>query len=246
MKTYICSNPQSLGEKAATLAEQKLNNAISERGYARLILSTGASQFETISELVNKNVDWSNVEVFHLDEYIDIDINHPASFRRYILDRFASKVNLKALHMVNGQGDITRNIKMLTKEIRKSPIDVAFIGIGENAHIAFNDPPADFDCTEAFIIVNLDEKCRRQQLREGWFDTLDEVPKKAISMTVKEIIKCHTIISSVPHSVKAEAIKKTYENEITSQVPATILKKHKDWHLFLDEESAVFVKDYLK
>ena len=247
MKINLSENAAELGERAAALTAKLLNEAIEKKGGARLVLSTGASQFETIAALVNKDVDWSYVEVFHLDEYVDLPITHPASFRKYIKERFQDKVNAKVINYVNTDGDISSNIASLTKELRKAPVDVALIGIGENAHIAFNDPPADFDNENAYIIVNLDEKCRKQQLGEGWFATLEDVPKQAVSMTVKEIMKAKAIISSVPHAVKSQAIKETLENDLTPNVPATMLKQHANWNLFVDRNSAsgVEIEKYL-
>lgn len=241
MKITLCENAQQLGENAAKFAASKLNEAIEKNGGARLVLSTGASQFETIGSLIKEDIDWSKVEVFHLDEYVNLPITHPASFRKYIKERFGDHVNAKAIHYVNTQGNAQENINALTAELRKAPIDVALIGIGENAHIAFNDPPADFENENAFIIVNLDEKCRNQQLGEGWFNTIDEVPTQAFSMTVKEIMKSKVIISSVPHAAKAQAVKDTLENDLTPQIPATMLKQHKDWSLFIDQNSAQMV-----
>ena len=238
MRIYIDKDAKILGENAATLIASLLNKAISEKGEGRLLLSTGASQFSTIEALLEKDIDWSKVEMFHLDEYVGLDEFHPASFRRYLTDRFTSKVNLKKAHFVDGNGDIENNIAMLTKEVRRSPIDVGVIGIGENSHIAFNDPPADFVTKEAFKVVNLDDKCKSQQVREGWFEKNDDVPKNAVTMTVSQILLCKTIISSVPYEVKANAIKDTLSEPINNMVPATILKTHPDWHLFLDEDSA--------
>lgn len=223
MKITLSENAAQLGERAASLSAQLLNEAIAEKGQARLVLSTGASQFETIAALIKAPVDWSKVEVFHLDEYVDLPITHPASFRKYIKERFADHVNAKKINYVETDGDIAANIASLTAELRKAPVDVALIGIGENAHIAFNDPPADFDNENAYIIVNLDEKCRNQQLGEGWFASFDDVPKQAVSMTVKEIMKARSIVSSVPHKVKAKAIKDTLENSLTPMIPATML-----------------------
>lgn len=242
MNITISENSEMLGQKAADLAEEILNEAIARQGFARLVLSTGASQFDTIKALIKTNVDWGKVEVFHLDEYVGMPITHPASFRKYILERFAAFVQVSALHLVSGEGNIEKNIEKLTDELRKAPIDLALIGIGENAHIAFNDPPADFENKNAFIVVSLDEKCRKQQLGEGWFASLDDVPEKAISMTVHEIMKSKAIISSVPHKVKAEAIKSTLESDITPNIPATILKLHQNWHLFIDSNSACLMK----
>ena len=239
MAVYILDNSEELGEKAADLIAKKLNEAIEKRGQARIILSTGASQFETIKYLVEKNVDWEKVTMFHLDEYLELPETHKASFRRYLKERFTSKVPVK-VHFVNTEGD--ENLKELTREIRKDIIDIGVIGIGENGHIAFNDPPADFETQEAYRIVALEERCRKQQLNEGWFPTLDEVPFKAVSMTPYQIMQCETIVSSVPGERKAEAVRNTLKSEeVTNMVPATLLKTHKDWHLFLDKESSSLI-----
>ncbi|MCI8331507.1 MAG: glucosamine-6-phosphate deaminase [Clostridiales bacterium] len=247
MKITLSENALELGERAADLTAKLLNEAIEKNGSARLVLSTGASQFETIAALIKKEIDWSKVEVFHLDEYVDLPITHPASFRKYIKERFGDFVNAKEIHYVNTDGDIEANIASLTAELRKAPVDVALIGIGENAHIAFNDPPADFENENAYIIVNLDQKCRQQQLGEGWFPTINDVPKQAVSMTVKEIMKSKVIVSSVPHKVKAQAIKDTLENDLTPNIPATMLKQHANFNLFVDKNSAssVAIDQYL-
>ena len=241
MAVYILDNSEELGEKAAELIAQKLNEAIEKKGKARIILSTGASQFETIKYLVEKNVDWEKVTMFHLDEYLELPETHKASFRRYPKERFTSKVPVK-VHFVNTEGDVEENLKELTSEIRKDIIDIGVIGIGENGHIAFNDPPADFETREAYRIVELEERCRKQQLNEGWFPTLDDVPFKAVSMTPYQIMQCETIVSSVPGERKAEAVRNTLKSdEVTNMVPATLLKTHKDWHLFLDKESSSLI-----
>ena len=242
MKITLSENAVQLGERAAELTAEKLNAAIEKNGSARLVLSTGASQFETIQSLIKLPVDWSKVEVFHLDEYVDLPITHPASFRKYIKERFVDFVNLKAINYVNTDGDIDANINALTEKLNEAPVDVALIGIGENAHIAFNDPPADFDNDNAYIVVKLAEKCRKQQLGEGWFATINDVPTHAVSMTVKEIMKAKVIISSVPHLVKAQAIKDTLESDLTPDVPATMLKQHDDFYLFIDKNSASAVE----
>ena len=232
-----CENPQKLGQLAATLTAEKINDAIAKQGFARIILSTGASQFETLEALVKENIDWSKVEMFHLDEYINLPETHPASFRKYLKERFVNLVNLKAAHFVDGNHP-EEAIKHLTEEITKAPIDVALIGIGENAHIAFNDPPADFETKESYIIVNLDEKCRMQQVGEGWFETIDDVPAQAISMTPYRIMQSGTIISAVPHKVKKNAINLMLSSDVTNTVPATLLKNHPDMLLLVDENSA--------
>ena len=242
MKITLSKDAAQLGQRAADLTAALLNDAIARNGAARLVLSTGASQFETLGALVKKDVDWSKVEVFHLDEYVDLPITHPASFRKYIKERFADLVHPKAVYYVETEGDLTAAIAAVTDKLREAPVDVALIGIGENGHIAFNDPPADFDNPNAYIVVTLDDRCRHQQLGEGWFETLDQVPKQAVSMTVGEIMKAKSIISSVPHKVKAEAIRNTLANDPTPMVPATILKTHPCWNLFIDENSASLVE----
>lgn len=241
MNLILAENSAELGQKAADYAAKMINQYIARRDRVRMVLSTGASQFEFLDALTKKDVDWSKAEVFHLDEYIGLPIDHPASFRKYIKERFADIVHPKIVHYVTPEGDLEENLAALTEKINEAPIDIAFIGIGENGHIAFNDPPADFENDNAYIVVDLDEKCRRQQLGEGWFPTLDDVPRQAISMTVKQIMRAKTIISVVPHAVKAEAIKATLEaKETTPLIPATILKE-RSWSLYVDKNSASLI-----
>lgn len=238
MNVQILQNAQELGRQAAAFAAKVLNDRIREKGKARLVLSTGASQFETLEALVTMDIDWSKVEMFHLDEYVGLSAQHPASFRKYLTERFISLVPLHKAHLVNGEGNIQENIATLTREIRKEPIDLGLIGIGENAHIAFNDPPANFDTKEAYMVVSLDDNCKKQQVGEGWFASLDEVPKQAITMTVHQIMQCEVIVSCVPHKVKARAIRDFFANDVSNQIPATILKTHPHYSLFLDQQSA--------
>ena len=224
--------------EAASLTASKLKTAIETRGEARIVLATGSSQFETLSSLLKEKIDWSRVDIFHLDEYIGLSVSHKASFRRYLYDRFINHINCRKFFSIDTEKDINKLIKILTEEIRSIPVDIGMIGIGENGHIAFNDPPADFDTKESYIVVNLDERCRIQQVGEGWFTTLEDVPEKAVSMSVWQIMQCKTIISAVPHPVKAEAVRNTLVNGLTNMVPATILKQHPDLNLFLDRHSA--------
>ncbi len=238
MKLYMNETSEKLGKAAAEFSAAVINRVIAEKGKARIVLSTGASQFDTLKALVEADVDWSRVEMFHLDEYINLPETHPASFRKYLRERFTGLVNLKSVNFVNGEGDIRKNITELTRELRKEPIDLGLIGIGENGHIAFNDPPADFDTRDAYIVVNLDEDCKKQQVGEGWFPTVVDVPKQAISMSVYQIMQCNVIVSCVPHKVKAKAVKLTMDNDLTNMIPATMLKTHKDFHLFLDNNSS--------
>ena len=238
MRICIDKTANEMGANAAALIAQKLRETIARKGEARLLLSTGASQFEMFDALVHEDVDFSKVTMFHLDEYVGLPVTHIASFRKYLKERFVSKVPLKEAIYVNGEGDVAANIASITARIKEKPIDVGVIGIGENGHIAFNDPPADFETQESYIVVNLDDRCKRQQVGEGWFATVDDVPKQAISMTVHQIMACESIVTIVPHAVKAEAISNTLALDVTNKVPATILKTHKDWNLFLDADSA--------
>lgn len=238
MSIQVSPTPKELGEAAARTIADLLKEAVACQGYARIILSTGASQFETIDALTGLDVPWPQVEMFHLDEYVALPESHIASFRKYLKERFVSKVPLKAAHFVNGEGDVKANIAELTAELRKAPVDVGVIGIGENGHIAFNDPPADFDTEEAYKIVDLDERCKLQQVGEGWFAGVDDVPRQAVTMCVKQILSCRHIISAVPHSVKADAVRKTITQPVSPLIPATILKTHADWRLFIDNASA--------
>ena len=240
MKIVISKTADELGMKAAAETAQIINAAIAERGCARIVLSTGASQFETLKHLVKEKVDWSKVEMFHLDEYINLPDSHPASFRKYLKERFIEPTGVGKVNFVDGTPE---GIAALTEEIRRAPIDVGLIGIGRNSHIAFNDPPANFDTKDAYLIVTLDEACRNQQVGEGWFATFDDVPKQAISMSVWQIMQCKCIISAVPHAEKAWAVAATLSSELTNQVPATMLKTHADFRLFVDAESFADVSD---
>jgi len=235
MEIRICASAEALGKSAARHAAWLLNQAIRERGEARLLLSTGASQFETLAALVQQPVDWSRVSMFHLDEYVGLPETHIASFRRYLKERFISKVPLKAAYLVDGT---ETGIAAITAELRKAPIDVGLIGIGENAHIAFNDPPANLETKESYIIVTLDDRCKQQQCGEGWFDSVEEVPKQAVSMTVYQILQCRTILSCVPHAVKADAVYKALYAPADAWTPAAQLRAHPDVTLYVDRFSA--------
>ena len=238
MKIIISHDANELGKEAAKFTALKLNDAIRLNGEARMVVSTGSSQLETFQALIKEDIPWNKIEVFHLDEYIGLPITHKASFRKYLYERFINLIKVKKFHGVEVEGEITNNIKSLSSELRKKPIDLGLIGIGVNGHIAFNDPPADFDTRDAYIVVTLAKQCKLQQVNEGWFGTIDEVPVKAVSMSVWQIMQCKTIISCVPHLVKADAVYKTFTNKLTSKVPATMLKQHKDLYLYLDYNSA--------
>ena len=239
MKIRVFDAPADLGKAAAAAAAVALNAAIAAKGGARLLLSTGASQFDTLKSLTEQDVDWGKVEMFHLDEYIGIPGSHPASFRKYLRDRLTSVIAFGRVHFINPEGGVDKVIAGLTEEIRKAPIDLGLIGIGENAHIAFNDPPANFGSREAYFTVTLDERCKAQQMGEGWFATIGDVPSTAISMTPYQIMQCKQIVSCVPYAVKADAINAMLgAKETTNMIPATLLKEHADITLMLDNDSA--------
>jgi glucosamine-6-phosphate deaminase len=240
MKIIVKNDPVELGKAAGKHAGELIREAIHKKGHANVILATGTSQFETLNQLIKEpGVDWSNVVMFHLDEYIGIPDTHGASFRKYLKERFVNKVpNLKAAHLINGEGDAEAECVWLGDLITQHPIDVALVGIGENGHLAFNDPPADFDTDEPYIIVDLDEACRRQQYGEGWFKSVEDVPKKAISMSIRQIMKSKHIICSVPDARKATAVKNCVKNPVSNLFPASILQQHDSCALYLDKDSA--------
>lgn len=244
MKIHIDSTAEQMGNRAAHETARRIRAAVQANGVCRILLSTGASQFEMLDALTKmEDIPWNQVVMFHLDEYVGMPMTNPASFRKYLKERFIDKVHPGAYFFVNGEGDIQKNIETLTQEIRKAPIDVALVGIGENGHIAFNDPPADFETHEAYIVVNLDERCKKQQLGEGWFATMADVPNQAISMTVYQIMQSKAILSVVPGLRKAQAIQNTLEApQVTNRIPATKLREHSDWVLFLDSDSASLAK----
>jgi len=243
MKIIISNNSFELGQSAALVASELIKTAITKNGQANIILATGTSQFEVLNQLTKEIIDWSKVVLFHLDEYIGLPASSPASFRKYLTERFIEKVSpFKACHLVNGETDPHQECMRLGELIERNPVDVALVGIGENGHLGFNDPPADFDTTQAFIVVTLDEKCRKQQLGEGWFTTLEEVPRKAITMSIQQIMKSTHIICSVPDSRKAVAVRDCLESPVSDIYPASILQLHKHCSCFLDKESSSLLK----
>jgi glucosamine-6-phosphate deaminase len=239
----IYHNKHIMGTEAARCAADLLQQAIANRGEANLILATGASQFEMLSSLVKKDIDWTKVTVFHLDEYIGLPASNPASFRKYLKERFEGQVTgLRKFHYVNGETDPQTECQRLGKLISSLTIDVACIGIGENGHLAFNDPPAEFETEEPYIIVDLDPACRQQQVGEGWFSSLAEVPKQAISMSIRQIMKSAAIVCTVPDARKAVAVKNTIESPVTNLVPASILQTHSRCWMFLDDPASAKLK----
>jgi len=244
MKIKVFDDTLSLAQAAAVHAVACLRNAISRRGLARVIAATGTSQLEFLAALTSiPGMDWRVVELFHLDEYIGLPPNHSASFRKYLLDRLISKTRITRYHLLDGNGDPYQVIDEIGKELNAAPIDVAFVGIGENGHLAFNDPPADFTSESPYLIVELDEACRRQQVNEGWFSDLSAVPTRAISMSITQILKAKEIIVIAPDRRKANAVKRCLEEDVSPLAPASILQIHANTTVYLDVHSASLLAD---
>ena len=239
MIVRVFDDKKALGETAAEQASITIRRAISAQGTARIIAATGMAQLDFLDALTrDENIDWQKVEMFHLDEYVGLPSTHPASFCKYLLERLINKVGLTKYHLLHGMGDANETVRVVSKALRAAPVDVAFVGIGENGHLAFNDPPADFQTEDPYIIVELDEGCRRQQVSEGWFANISEVPRRAISMSVRQVLKAKEIIGVVPDARKATAIKLCFDGEITPMAPASILRTHPAATIYLDRASA--------
>jgi glucosamine-6-phosphate deaminase len=249
MRKVVYETKAEMGASAGRTAIQEIAAALDRAPEASVILATGASQFETLDCLVSTTeVDWSRVTMFHLDEYIGLGESHRAGFRKYLTERFVDRVGaLKAAHFVNGDApDARAECRRLGELIRTNPVDVALVGIGENGHLAFNDPPADFDTEDPYLVVELDEACRAQQLGEGWFETIEDVPRRAISMSIRQIMKSRVILVSVPDDRKARAVADALEGPVSNTVPASILQQHPCCTIFMDAPAANLLTEYEK
>jgi glucosamine-6-phosphate deaminase len=243
MNVRVFSDKQRLGAAAGARAAEYLREAIAAQGHARLIAATGASQFEFLAALVRQpGVDWPKVELFHLDEYVGLPITHPASFRNYLFERLIKPTGIRRAHLLDGEGDPAAVCREAGRALNQAPVDVAFVGIGENGHLAFNDPPADFDSEDPYLVVELDEACRRQQVGEGWYASLDEVPTRAISMSIRQILRARQILCVVPDARKAHAVRACLEGPVGPNAPASALRAHPAVGVFLDKDSAALLK----
>jgi len=249
LQIKVLDDKKALGLAAAEHAAKSLRDAIHANGAARIVAATGASQFEFLDSLTSAaDIDWNRVELFHLDEYVGLPATHPASFRKYILERIilktriCYKTGIIQYHLLDGEGDPQEIAKRVGHELISRPVDLAFVGIGENGHLAFNDPPADFASEEPYRVVQLDEACRRQQVNEGWFSQLGDVPVRAISMSIRQILRAKEIIAVVPEARKARAVQACLEGEISPLVPASALRNHPNATLYLDRNSAALLK----
>jgi glucosamine-6-phosphate deaminase len=239
MTVRIFKDKRSLSQAAAEQAAAAIRRAIADRGRARIVVATGTSQLDFLDALTKaEGIDWKRVEMFHLDEYVGLPITHPASFRKYLLEKLIRKAGISQYHFLDGDGDVLEEIQRVGESLQSAPVDIAFAGIGENGHLAFNDPPADFETQKPFLIVELDEACRLQQVGEGWFANISEVPRQAISMSVHQILQAREIIAVVPDTRKAQAVKLCIEGEITPMAPASILRTHPAATIYLDTDSA--------
>ena len=243
MNVAVFESKNEMAQAAAANAAEIIRRAIADRGQAYIIVATGASQFEFLEALVHHDLDWKHTTFFHLDEYVGLPASHPTSFRRYLQERIGDVVNPSAFHFINGEAeDLAEECRRVGDLIARQVIDVAFVGVGENGHLAFNDPPADFEITEPYLVVNLDEACRRQQVGEGWFTTLDEVPRQAISMSIQQILRAQQVICIVPDRRKAQAVRDCLELEVSPSRPASILQEHPRATVYLDTESSSLLK----
>jgi glucosamine-6-phosphate deaminase len=244
----VFDDKSSLGHAAADQAATAIRRAIMERGQARIVAATAASQAEFLDALTKMpDIDWTKVEAFHLDEYIGLPVTHPGSFRKMLLELLINKTGITKYHLLDGDApDPALVVRKASEQIASAPIDIAFLGIGENGHIAFNDPPADFEIEDPYIVVKLDEACRRQQVGEAWFADISQVPEQALSMSVKQILKAKEILAVVPDRRKAEAIKNCIERTISPSAPASILRKHANATIYLDKNSASLLSPALQ
>jgi len=235
----VFGDPRQSAAAAATDAAARIRMAIARRGRARIVAATGASQIAFLERLVREpGIEWDKVEMFHLDEYIGLSLEHPASFRRFLLERLIEPAGITAYHLLDGERDPDVVCRETGRRLREDPVDVAFIGIGENGHLAFNDPPADFDAEAPYLVVRLDDRCRRQQVGEGWFATSADVPATAISMSVRQILAARAIVCVVPDLRKADAVRASIEGPVDPMMPASILRQHADVTIYLDRASA--------
>jgi glucosamine-6-phosphate deaminase len=242
VNVQIFDSKLELGEAAALDAAEIIQRAITDRGVAYVIAATGSSQFEFLDVLVVQEIDWKKVVFFHLDEYVGLPETHPASFRRYLTERIVNRVHPQGFHLINGEArDPREECRRVGELISQQTIDVAFVGIGENGHLAFNDPPADFETEEPYLVVELDEACRQQQVGEGWFSSIDEVPTQAISMSIRQILKARHILCIVPDERKARAVKACVELDVSPTRPASILQNHSSVKLYLDRQSSALL-----
>ena len=232
-----------LAEAAAARATAALTRAIDARGRARIVAATGAAQFGFLSVLTRTpGIDWTRVEMFHLDEYVGLPADHPASFRRFLLERLVRPTGIGTCHFLDADAkDAEAVCERVGRELQAAPVDVTFLGIGENGHVAFNDPPADFETERPYLVVQLDDACRRQQVGEGWFASVADVPTHAISMSVKQLLRSNELICIVPEARKAKAVQAALEGPITPLVPASILRTHPNVTLYLDAESSALL-----
>ena len=247
MVLKVFNDKFSLGTAAAEQAATAIRRAIRDHGGARVIAATAASQLEFLNALTKApDIDWLQVELFHLDEYIGLPVTHPGSFRKMLLEQVIQKTGITRYHLLDGDADVPDVVRLASAALASAPVDIAFVGIGENGHLAFNDPPADFQTEEPYLIVKLDEACRLQQVGEAWFADISQVPSQAISMSIRQILKAKEILAVVPDTRKAQAVRACFEGEISPMAPASILRTHPNATIYLDKNSAALLSTALQ
>jgi glucosamine-6-phosphate deaminase len=240
MEIRVFETKADMARAAAERAGRAIADAIARDGRAHIIAATGASQFEFLEALTSMpGIEWPKTVFFHLDEYVGLPETHPASFRRYLKERILARVEPAAFHFIEGDApDPVAEARRVGAELLRRPIDIAFVGIGENGHLAFNDPPADFETQEPYLVVRLDEACRKQQMGEGWFATLGDVPARAVSMSIAQILKSREILCIVPDERKARAVHECLDLQVSPLHPASALRRHARATVYLDRASA--------
>jgi glucosamine-6-phosphate deaminase len=241
IKLEVHPSKKDAGSAAARSAADALKQLEQAHREIGVIFATGASQLETLHALTSMpDLPWKNVRGFHLDEYLGIDENHPASFRRYLRENLTERVPMREFFSIDGSSSDSDRVRQeYVQELHAADPQLCLLGIGENGHLAFNDPAeANFNDPDAMKVVTLDATCRQQQLAEGWFQTFEDVPERALTLTIPTLLKVPKLIISVPGPRKAQSIRRTLAEPISTECPATILRLHPDVTIYLDQESA--------
>jgi glucosamine-6-phosphate deaminase len=241
IKLQIHANKKAAGEAAARAAAEALRQLDHSESGIGVVFATGASQLETLHALTSiPGLPWRKIQGFHLDEYLGMDEDHPASFRRYLRENLTRRVPMGEFFEIDGSSaDPDQVRREYVQKLWAADPQLCLLGIGENGHLAFNDPAeANFNDPDAMKVVTLDAECREQQLAEGWFKSLEEVPERALTLTISTLLKIPKLIVSVPGPRKAQSVRRTLEEPISTACPATILRTHPDVTLYLDRDSA--------
>jgi glucosamine-6-phosphate deaminase len=242
MRIRISNDREALGRAAASQAAALIRGAIARQGRARILAATGTSQIEFLAALVREpGIAWGEVEMFHLDEYVGLGIDHPASRRRFLFDRLIAKTRIGRYHLLNGEHDPEAVCRQASAHLAEAPIDVAFAGTGASGDLAFNFPPADIKTEKPYLTVRLDECCRRRQVEEGWFACAEDVPERAICISVRQFLRARAVLCVVPGAGNAVAVRRCLQGRISPLAPSSILRTHPDATWYLDRDSAALL-----